>query len=157
MEHAKRVDGDMVKVSFDLKETGWKWKEEKMWAIPVNSNGEFRLDNIPLLVYGISQGDIFLAELAEDGFFHFKSVMKRGGHSTVRVHFKTNPLDLNIIRTYLDALNKFGCNYEGNGSTLYALDIPAENDLSKIIGFLKEIEARGVWEYEEGYIHKADN
>jgi hypothetical protein len=154
MEHQRSENEDAVKISFDLTNTGWEWKEESMWALPVRSTDIFKLDNIPLLAYGISQGDIFQAELSKEGVFYFKSVIERGGHSTIRIHFKMEPVDLSIVKKYLDRVNQLGCSYEGNGSTLYALDIPPESNLSEVVDFLKEVEELGVWEYEEGYIHQ---
>lgn len=155
MERTKNSNNkDAVKVFFDLKNTGWKWAEESLWALPVSSTNIFKLDNIPLLAYGISRGDTFQAKLSESGVYHFEKAIERSGHSTVRVHFRMHPLDLDTVKKYLDKFNQLGCSYEGNGATLYAIDIPAGSRLNDVLSFLKETEQLGIWDYEEGYIHK---
>ncbi len=152
MEHNK-IHTEAVKIFFDLDDTGWKWTEESMWALPMDSYGMFKLDNIPLLAYGISRGDIFSAELSVEKIYQFKEIVERGGHSTVRVHFRMDPLDLHVVSRYMNQLKELGCEYEGNGATLYGVDIPSSCNFMKIMDVLKAAEELGVWEYEEGYIH----
>lgn len=118
MEHRKSENNNLVKVFFDLSDTGWEWKEESMWALPIQSTDILKLDNIPLLVYGISQGDVFRAKLSEEGVFNFQEVVEYGGHSTLRIIFK-ELLSEDKLKPLLQKFNDLGCNYEGNGSTLF--------------------------------------
>jgi hypothetical protein len=152
MEHTKKGNNNLVKVSFVLSDTGWGWKEESMWALHVQSTDIFKLDNIPLLAYGICQGDIFRAKLSENGNFNFEEVVEHRGHSTLRIIFKEK-LSEDKIKLLLQTFNDLGCNYEGNGSKLFAIDVPKDADLQSVLEVLKQGEANGVWDYEEGYIY----
>ena len=155
MEHSKHQRHDLVKVFFDLKDTDWKWTEESMWAIPTELSNEFILDNIPLLAYGISQGDKFSTHIVNKNFF-FKEILQRGGHSTFRIHFKETPIELQL-KKYLSNFISIGCSYEGNGATLYAIDAPSSQAQEKLIPLLCAGEINNVWDYEEGYIVKRDS
>jgi hypothetical protein len=146
----KFMDSGLVKVFFDLKDTDWKWQEESMWALPTKSSDEFILDNIPLLTYGISQGDKFSTHIANNNLF-FKEILERGGHSTFRINFKVIPTEFQL-KKYLDDIISMGCSYEGNGATLYAIDAPSNDSQEKLLVLLKNGEVNNVWDYEEGYV-----
>ncbi|MFM2374713.1 MAG: hypothetical protein RLZZ234_708 [Candidatus Parcubacteria bacterium] len=149
----QKENENLVKVFFDLSGTGWEWESESLWALAEESTDIFKLDNIPLLAYGISQGDIFRAELSKDGVYYFKEVIKHEGNSTFRINFKEIP-DKKVLEEYLNDFKTIGCNYEGNGATIYAIDVPSEVDQKKVVELLMKGEASALWDYEEGYVYK---
>jgi hypothetical protein len=57
---------------------------EGLWAVPVGP-GQFRLDNIPWFVRGVSAEDIVAAERDKDGVWWFSHRLEWGGHLTIRV------------------------------------------------------------------------
>lgn len=142
----------LTKVFFDLSGQDHAPGAESVWAQHVREN-EFRIDNSPLHVYAISYNDIVSVSTKENNFF-FESVVKRGGHSTLRVFFKISKPDLDFIKEQLRPFLNLGCSYEGDGKKLYAIDVPPEVDIRKVKSLLEEGENIGKWEYEEGYVHR---
>jgi hypothetical protein len=80
----------------------------------------------------------------EENLF-FKSVVKRGGHSTLRVFFKISDPNPEFIKEQMQAFLDIGCAYEGNGKRLYAIDVPPPTDVEKVISLLKQGENIGKW------------
>lgn len=81
--------GNHVRVDFDLShdEQGYPpAKTETLWAVPVGP-AQFRLDNIPFFVCGVSCFDVI--EALKDGTDRLKyhRLLTPSGHSTLRVIF----------------------------------------------------------------------
>lgn len=146
---------NLAKVFFDLSGQDFGPGAESVWAEYVKDN-YFRIDNSPLYVYGVSYNDIVAVTVKEENLF-FESVVKRGGYSTLRVFFKISDPNPTFIKEQLQPFVDIGCGYEGNGKRLYAIDVPPQVDVAKVIEILKDGENIGKWEYEEGYIHNPDH
>ena len=59
---------------------------ETLWAVKDADNGNlFKLDNVPMLAYGLALGDLVRAELRDDDRWHFVKMVKPSGLLTVRV------------------------------------------------------------------------
>lgn len=143
---------NLVKVFFERKE-GDDYNSESMWAEGLNRD-TFRLDNVPFFIYGISCNDIFDTYLKEDNFF-FKSIVKRGGHSTLRIFFfKQNEEEQQI---FIQKIHDLGGAVERSSKTYIAIDIPSGVDISQVIDLCKSGEEKGLWEYEEKFIYKQDS
>jgi hypothetical protein len=153
MQQEKKENKNLVKVFFDLNDTDWQWESESLWALAEESNNIFTLDNIPLLVYGISQGDIFRAELSIEGMYYFKEVIQHKGNSTFRINLKEIP-DKKVLEKHLNDFKVIGCNYEGNGATIYAIDVPSVVAQKKVVALLVKGNISGLWDYEEGYVYR---
>lgn len=96
---------------------------ENMFAEPLDS-GQFRLDNLPFHVFGISCDDEFSVRV-DDGGLAFDRVTRRGEHSTYRVKLPAGAPHEAFMREwpFFEAL---GCGFEGSGvdvRRLYAIDI----------------------------------
>lgn len=89
VEHAKPVDLDgLARVLFELEDRTFG-EAEVLWAESLSAETA-RLDNIPLLVFGVSKGDVVRG--SRDGAIpRFLGVAERGGHSTYRVRRPTVP------------------------------------------------------------------
>ena len=151
----------MIKVSFDLDHTDWHGHPaETLWADPVPeiSSRAFRLQNSPFFMRGISYLDIVDTTPTEgDGFFEFKRVIKRSGHSTYMLLVAE---DEPRFREYWGALQALGCTYEWGSKKFsighrrfYSVDVPPLSDLNKVIAILERGESDGTWMYQEGYRH----
>lgn len=143
----------LAKVFFDLSDTAWGEMTESVWAEHIKEN-QFRIDNNPFHAYGVSYNDIVSVKVKENNLF-FDSVVQRGGHSTFRVFFKISDPNPAFIKEQLQPFLDIRCSYEGDGKRLYAIDVPPETDIEKVIQHLKAGENIGKWEYEEGYVYRA--
>jgi hypothetical protein len=125
--------------------------EEAMWAIR-QEDGAFRLDNVPFFVRGVSSGDT-IAAVQEGARLVFRSLIGKGGHSTVRLLI-TDEIDTEAVR---NELRQMGCPSElSHIPGFVAVDIPPEVLFGHIRKYLDQGEVNGRWEYEEACIaHKA--
>lgn len=124
---------------------------ERMHAIP-RGDGRYVLDNSPFYVFGISYGDVFLADRM-DGEMVFSGVESRGGHSTYRIRLPAGQNHEFFLRHW-QQLEKLGCTYEGssaNPARLYSIDVPPGVDVFEVYRLLEEGEQQGTWVFEEAH------
>jgi hypothetical protein len=94
---------------------------ELLWAEPIGTKNQFRIDDNPFYAYGIAFNDIVEVRRTLLGVRLVRSVVERGGHSNYRVFF-TSP-DVAERDGTLGALVDLGCTYEGcGGMPLFAID-----------------------------------
>ena len=135
-------------VSFPI-EPGADAEYENMHAL--HESGDFYvLDNSPFYVFDISCGDTFSIEEG-GGRILFKSVSKRGGHSTYRVKM---PIGVGHDKFELSwsEIGALGCSYEGsdaNARRIYSIDIPPGVSVHAVYELLEKNEQAGIWEFEE--------
>ncbi len=148
---------NLVKILFELDENWHGSTTETLWA-QKTKEGQYRLDNTPFYVKGVSYGDIVTAE-EKEGHLKFSSVAKRGGHSTYRLivdHAKISPIE---FKKHWEKFSKMACTFEGGPEfqsedkklKVYAVDIHPEANLDKVYEQLQIGEDAGVWEFEEGH------
>jgi Domain of unknown function (DUF4265) len=126
---------------------------ETLWAVPLGK-GQFRVDNIPFFVCGVSCFDIVSAREGDDGMLRFKVLTKMGGHSTIRVNFYRESSDRRPIeqrtKELRDRLRNIGCSSElSHLPGLISIDIPPQVQLRPVISMLDDGLKRGLWDYEE--------
>jgi Domain of unknown function (DUF4265) len=120
---------------------------EGAWANPL-PNGGWVLDNIPFYIYDVSNHDEVAVKVV-DGEIFFDHVVRRGGHSTLRVHFD----DSSIISEVRKALKALGCSSEGAlTKTLVAVDVPPTANLQAVEDCLKPFVENEAFEYEHGCV-----
>ncbi|MDO8604026.1 MAG: DUF4265 domain-containing protein [bacterium] len=144
--------GQTYKIYFDLSGTGWHTNTESLNAEKI-TDYTYRLLNTPFYAYEYNFGDIIEVICSKEGLLFATKMIKRSGHSTFRVFFSEKDEIKNML-VHLKPLLGTGCNYEHATHSLFAIDVPPETDLEKVIKILKDGEATGVWQYEEGYLHK---
>jgi hypothetical protein len=120
---------------------------EVLWAAPVN-DGTFRLDNIPLLVFGVSLGDVVRVRQSNE-VLEFEEVVARGGHSTYRVMI--NDPDDAAAQQHLRAIVTLGCGYEHLTPRFVAIDVPPAVDVFTVYELLDRGLDDGLWTFEEGH------
>lgn len=119
---------------------------EAMWGDWIEPS-VLRLDNIPLLVFGVSRGDE--VRVSGDGEpWHFDAVLRRGGHSTYRVMLND---DDPAGRTGLRDLASMGCGTEALTPRFVAVDVPPHVDVAVVYSLLERGMDAGVWTFEEGH------
>ena len=151
MENQHGADSGQVKILFALEqdEDGYPpVNVESVWARKTSDNF-YELDNIPFYVRGISYKDVVDVARDDEGALNFKNIVRRSGHSTVRV-IVSDLKDRDDLRKKLE---DFGCSWEGsNQPSLIAVDIPPEVKLASVLQFLEKGFEQERWDYEEAFI-----
>ena len=121
---------------------------EGLWAT-ITPDGFYELDNIPFYAQEVSYKDVIQAMPDVDNALYFKQVIRRSGHSTVRVIV----FDLNERDNLKRSLEELGCSWEGGSEpSLIAVDIPKNVNVSSVLMFLHNGFNQGCWDYEESCI-----
>src|SRR5687768_9515700 len=122
-----------VKVLFEI--DGYESVEiESLWARAERDG--YCLENVPFYARGFAYGDIVSAVPDADGLLRCTGLVRRSGHSTVRI-LCTEVDGISDLRARLKSM---GCDSELDVSSLIAVDIPPEVPYSKIRAFLQEKE-----------------
>lgn len=156
---------DLVKICFELDPSEWHGSYiESVWAecIPGGSYSTYVIRNTPFYMKGVSFLDVVRAEKKKednDGSLYFSEVIDRSGHSTYRV--LVDPENREFF-DFWKRLETLGCHYESatHNTTegkrkLYAIDVPANANISKIRDLLKEGEDADIWLFEEGHVESS--
>jgi hypothetical protein len=148
IQHNKPTESpaDRVRVIFELEDNDLG-EAEALWGRWVTRE-TVQLDNIPLLVFGLSMGD--LIQVRRDGeTLRLAAVAERGGHSTYRVML--HDADDSSARERLREMITLGCGYEHLTPRFLALDVPPDVDVFKVYDLLENGLEQGVWTFEEGH------
>lgn len=136
-----------VRVRFPLDEPELG-ESELLWGRKLTASA-VRLDNVPLLVFGVSLGDVVRVDRMNESYYSFAGVVERGGHSTYRVML-SDPSDPGV-RERLREVVILGCGYESLTPRFLALDVPPAVDVFRVYRLLEEgLDARA-WTFEEGH------
>lgn len=139
-----------IKVLFhlDRDEDGYPpFSIEGLWC-KKTSKDTYIVDNVPFYTYEISLGDE-ICIIEEDSEYHFQSVVKPSGNSTLRVHFNDER-----IQEIRDKLFEMGCKVEiSNISSFISVNVPENVSLKGVEEFLTNIqeECDGL-AYEHGMV-----
>lgn len=146
---------ERVKISFRLRqdEDGYPpATTETVWAKKISEN-EYKIDNVPFYVRGISLGDI-VSVTYEDEELVYERLITPSDISTLRVIImdKNNKeeTELNLRKYFI----KSGCAIEGISPVMFAIEVPASVNLKPIIEYLAEGEKNGLWGYEEAALRQ---
>lgn len=135
-----------VRVFFDIEDKSLG-DAEALWGRHLTRE-TVQVDNIPLLVFGVSMGDVVRVR-REDRHLRFAGVAERGGHSTYRVMLDS--ADDDSVQEQLRSIIVMGCGYEQLTSRFLALDVPPEVDVYKVYALLERGLEEGAWTFEEGH------
>lgn len=147
--------GSLVKVKM-IVENYYKGNEsaiETLWALPIRDN-TFRLENSPFYAYGYSYQDIVVVK-KKDSELIVEGVVEHCGHSTFRIALKSED-GKRLFNQYWSKIESLGCTYEQHSEVLYVVDVPPSVGLNQVVELLQKGEKDEVWEYEEGFLFKAD-
>lgn len=136
-------------IGFRLDPEDWDDLEiEWLWSEPLGDS-EFMLQSLPFFVYGVSFGDVVLAD-EEDGRLFFVRTTKRGGHSTYRLLLaEGSSVDSPEFCAHWVPLEELGCRFELARTSWLSVDIPPEADINMAFARLELGEADGVWQVFE--------
>jgi hypothetical protein len=147
IEHDPRTSDDArSRVRFELQDSSLG-EAETLWARPL-PGGRAELDNIPLLVFGVSMGDVVNVKQAE-GEFVYQDVAEPGGHSTYRVML-VDPEDAETQGRFGELIAR-GCSHESLTPRFVAIDVPPATDVFAVYASLERGMDDGLWTFEEGH------
>ncbi len=123
--------------------------EEWLWAEPLGS-GRFRIESTPFFAYGVSHGDVVVAEEA-GGLPRLEGVERKSGHRTLRIALAEWDVDRPEVSRFLEELLVVGCTYEALPPKLVALDVPPDVDVGEVVSRLQVQVSDGilVWEWAD--------
>lgn len=154
IEHeAPTHDERAPRVLFELEDTS-VGETEALWGEWAGDDA-VRLDNIPLLVFGVSMKDTVRVTRSE-GQLAFAGVVARGGHSTYRVMLDggDDPRGQQRLREIV----VLGCGLERLTPRFAAIDVPPQVDVFKVHGLLERGLKDRVWAFEEAHCgHPVDS
>jgi hypothetical protein len=139
---------DLVKVAFEIKDKSLG-DSETMWAEVLGPH-RYRLDNIPVLVDGVSLADIIDASMAE-GRLKFSRAVEHSGHSTYRLMVSPEALGAKFESMWRP-LEAIGCRYEAASPRFLAVDVPAAADIYTAYDLIDNGQEQGIWVFEEGHV-----
>ena len=125
---------DRVKISFRLEkeENGFPpATTETVWAKRI-SEDQYKIDNIPFYVRGISSGDI-VSITNESGGLVYDKLLTPSDNSTLRIIImdknEKEETESNLRKYFI----KLGCVIEGSQSGMFAVEVPVSVKLEPII------------------------
>ncbi|MBF9255018.1 DUF4265 domain-containing protein [Pontibacter sp. 172403-2] len=125
---------------------------ESVWAAVVDeTEGLYKLKNIPFFVKGYSSEDTVYAELEDDRLV-VKGLVEESGNSTLQIIcFKEESAEQIQKR-----LEEFGCAWEGSHLPGYfSVDVSADLDYEPIREYLVDLEEKEILSYREACLaHK---
>jgi hypothetical protein len=157
--HSLRSEEEHVKIRFEIQqdENGYPpVSVEYLWAVPLE-RGQYRIDNVPFFVLGVSCDDIVNAQKDQSGMLQFVSLASEGGHSTVRLILFENTRDdaplSERTKQLREKLRCLGCSTEQSHIPgLFSVDIPQSVSFLEVRTLLQQGASDDLWDYEEATI-----
>jgi len=144
------VSDDKRKVVVRLRQVNGDppFSHEGLWARPAGQ-GLWQIDNIPFYARNISNQDVVEVEQKEDGELRFVKVIRKGGHSTLRILFRNQFLAR--VPEIRASLQKLGCSSEvSNTPKLISVDVKPDADYPGVRRLLNDLRNQEVLAYEDG-------
>jgi hypothetical protein len=123
---------------------------------------QYRIDNIPFFVLGVSNDDVVVAQPDEVQVLRYVSLAKENGHSTVRVILYDSTPDNKPLaertRRLREQMRLIGCPSEQSHIPgLISVDVPPNVHFEAVRALLESGAERELWDYEEATIaHKSE-
>ena len=138
----------LVKLYFQLSEDENGYPPDRVETLWAEQTGpaEYKVDNIPFYVRGISSGDIVSADRDDDGQLNFREILQKSGNSVFRLYI----FDEEEIISLRQTIREMGYESEqSNVPNLIAVEIPENKSIKPFIDLIVEqAEAKNL-EYQE--------
>jgi hypothetical protein len=127
--------------------------------LPLGSN-QYRIDNIPFFVFGVSYDDVVVAQPDEAQLLRYVGLAKENGHSTVRVILYDSSTDNEPLaertRQLRAQMKSLGCSSEQSHIPgLVSVDVPPNVNFEVVRTRLQRGADDELWDYEEATVaHK---
>jgi len=94
---------------------------EWVWALKTKTKGVYKIDNVPMFVYGYSLGDHIRVKKTADGGFIAGKTVEHSGNTTFGVLIETGDEIKNAVLGFLKGQ---GCDIEGAGHNYWGVNVP---------------------------------
>ena len=139
----------LAKIVLEVDYDDGELRVETPWAEDLGDN-KYRLRNCPFYAYGVSLGDVVVAEpkYEDDDRPYMKDVVEKSGNKTVRIILAESIKESDSSRAILDAVSEMNCGYEGfDGTKFFVVNIMPQADFWSVCQFLTD---NGVdWEHAD--------
>ena len=109
--------------------------------------GRYRIDGIPVFVFGLAKGDIVKVVATRDDDRRWVSeVLEPSGHLTARVI----PWDADALRDVAARFSSLGCFAHATPYSVVAVDVPPAVPTERVMEALKKGRATGEWDFDMG-------
>ena len=139
--------GPSAKVLFRVLNEDGSSDVETLWAYDLWSD-EYKLDNLPYYVYGVSCDDVVFAPFDEEEQFPtFQKVVSKSGNRTIRIIFDLPFESGNESEALVNRLVTMGCDFEGANKKYIVINLPPSVDLAAAAKELSDADV--AWEYAD--------
>lgn len=122
--------------------------DETLWARRVGDD-LYRIEAVPFFAYGLAYHDVVRAVSRADGARPVvREVVRRGGHTTLRVVFRHAAGSRERRIAWLSELAPYKVSYEGWDDSFFALDVAPDGDVDAVIDVLEALEKKDVLGFE---------
>ncbi len=138
-----------IYVSLERDETGYPPYEMEELDATELGRGQFRIEGIPVFVYGIARGDVVRAERAPgDDRLWVTEVVSNSDHWTSRVV----PVDKTTFDQVARQFVALGCDAHTTPYGMVAVDVPGSVPAERVMTVLKQGQDAGTWFYDLGVV-----
>ena len=124
------------------------WAEhrtESLWARKVGED-LYEVENVPFFAYDLNYGDVVRAVApSDDARPVVREVVRRGGHTTLRVVFR-KPDEPRARR--IAVLSDLGASFESWDDSFFALDVGPEGSVDAVVDRLERLEKLDILGFE---------
>jgi predicted RNA-binding protein with TRAM domain len=141
-----------VYVELQRDEDGYPPYEVEQIDAAALGSGRFRIDGIPVFVYGLAKGDVVqgVRVAGEDDRVWVSEVLETSGHWTARVL----PADAAMLDKTADRFTRIGCQAHSTPFGLVAVDVPPKTSADAVLKVLEEGRRSGEWTFDLGVAPK---
>jgi hypothetical protein len=138
----------LTKIIVELPNHWADHRTESLWARRV-AGDLYQIESVPFFAYDLNYRDVVraVAHAAHEPLT-VREVVRRGGHTTLRVVFREveEPRDARVA--LLSELGRLKVSFESWGDAFFALDVAPDGDLGAVVDHLESLERRNVLGYE---------
>jgi hypothetical protein len=141
---------EQVKILFTIDDDpDLKVKGESIWA-DVLENETYRVDNIPIFVYGVGYADVVAASMDQEReFLTFDRVVSRAPNITYRITRDPSVLPSDSrLREALLVVKPFATVVEHAMDGFYLYNVPESQNAEKLETILDSGRSGGLWDWE---------
>ncbi|MEV4514368.1 DUF4265 domain-containing protein [Dactylosporangium sp. NPDC049525] len=122
------------------------FEAEEIDAVEVG-RGRFRIEGIPVFVYGMARGDVVRVKRTRgDDRLWVTAVVSNSEHWTSRVV----PVDRTTLEQVAQQFVALGCDAHATAFGMVAVDVPASVRAATVVEVLRHGQDAGIWHYDMG-------
>jgi hypothetical protein len=138
----------LARVLVDLPDHWAERRVESLWARTIGGD-LYEIEDVPFFAYGLNCSDVVRAVPRANGLPPVvREVVRRGGHSTLRIVFRSCADDRARQEVLLAELSSLKVSFLGWSDGFFALDVAPDGNVAALIDRLERLEKRDVLGFE---------